>query len=258
MTAMARLVLLYFLLWVGVTVSTAVDLQKRIIGGDDCDKADRLYHVKLRATDGTRTSLCGGSLIADQWVLTAAHCWKPGRTMYADVNVHPGEKLETMVITTHKIYEEHNKKHDIMLLKLPQNPQHIHKIPPPDCTTDLQLTNTFQAAGHGCDAVDGANAFLKHCPLTLQCVNLPVVNCQPIKAVLTSSYPNIPYPNLFCAQAQDKETAPGDSGGGVVYNDKIYGIVLGGHPTHAFQEPCEFLRVCPYMTWINSTISSNP
>ncbi|XP_071360938.1 trypsin V-B-like [Trachinotus anak] len=142
MTAMARLVLLYFLLWVGVTVSTAVDLQKRIIGGDDCDKADRLYHVKLTATDGTRTSLCGGSLIADQWVLTAAHCWNDSRIMYAYLNIHPHpQNHERMEIQRHEIYRDsNNTPHDIMLLKLKGTPRSvIHKIPLPDCKTDLQV-----------------------------------------------------------------------------------------------------------------------
>ncbi|KAM4584774.1 uncharacterized protein PAE49_004221 [Odontesthes bonariensis] len=47
MTAMAPLRLLLSMLWVGVTVSTVVDLHKRIIGGAECGPNERLYHVKL-------------------------------------------------------------------------------------------------------------------------------------------------------------------------------------------------------------------
>ncbi|KAK9527197.1 hypothetical protein VZT92_013885 [Zoarces viviparus] len=72
---MARLPSLLFVLWVGATVGTVVDLQKRILGGQDCLNNERQYHVQLRKSSPSDRFVCGGSLISAQWILTAAHCW---------------------------------------------------------------------------------------------------------------------------------------------------------------------------------------
>ncbi|PWA27290.1 hypothetical protein CCH79_00021030, partial [Gambusia affinis] len=73
--AMALLKVLLLLLGLGVAVSS-VSLQKRVIGGQNCRDDERQYHVTVFRHSSTAATICGGSLISDQWVLTAAHCWQ--------------------------------------------------------------------------------------------------------------------------------------------------------------------------------------
>ena len=47
---------------------------KRIVSGKDADFAEWPWYVQLRRTRTTRKHLCGGALINNQWVVTAAHC----------------------------------------------------------------------------------------------------------------------------------------------------------------------------------------
>uniref|UniRef100_A0A8D3D8N5 Peptidase S1 domain-containing protein n=1 Tax=Scophthalmus maximus TaxID=52904 RepID=A0A8D3D8N5_SCOMX len=138
---MTRLRLLLVSAWLSVTVSTGMDVQKRIVGGNECE---RHYHVHLRIVfaDGT-SSFCGGTLISDQWIVTAAHCHEPGWTMYADLSggVDGGEEITAAPVK----YEDVQKRpHDIMLLKLPQATT-IKPVGLPDCD---KRPLTVQIAGH--------------------------------------------------------------------------------------------------------------
>ncbi|XP_071391166.1 serine protease 1-like [Centroberyx affinis] len=209
---MARLMLLLLLVWADFTGG---DVQKRIIGGQTCGQTERLYHVRLRpVAPGGSGGLCAGSLISDQWILTAAHCWPAGWTMHANISVHPGRGQEVQ-ITRQEVYKDTNGRHDIMLLQLPQTPTQVHLIALPDCA-------------HG-----------------------PPPIC--IKQAERS--PRL-YQHWFCGQTPGVDTCPGDSGGGVVYQNQIYGVhCFTGDPKTACSEAAGFMDVCEYKQWILSTIA---
>ena len=46
--------------------------QTRIVGGSKARPGDWPWQAMLRSSRGS--SFCGGTLIAEQWVLTASHC----------------------------------------------------------------------------------------------------------------------------------------------------------------------------------------
>lgn len=89
-----------------------------IVGGQDVAPGERTYQVSLQDFFG---HLCGGSLIADTWVLTAAHCVGGGLSVVLGTNdLANGEGITMEVLQTvvHPGFSFFTLENDLALLRL--------------------------------------------------------------------------------------------------------------------------------------------
>jgi len=95
----------------------------RIVGGDESKPYSRPYQVSVQSTSGSH--FCGGSIIAENLILTAAHCMEGVNGNSPDMQVRVGAHSLTdgsgqviQVATTYTNQEYPNLSKDVALLKL--------------------------------------------------------------------------------------------------------------------------------------------
>uniref|UniRef100_A0A668UG57 Peptidase S1 domain-containing protein n=1 Tax=Oreochromis aureus TaxID=47969 RepID=A0A668UG57_OREAU len=232
----------------------------RIVGGENASPGSWPWQATLLIGNG----LCGGSLITDQWVLTAAHCITPSdrnRTIvYLGHNYlfgpDPNKVNRTLEdIFCHPEYDASTKDNDICLVKL-STPVEFTDYILPICLASENSTfyNGTSSWVTGFGDTTGYGSFQE----TLQEVNVPIVGNNECKCFAEITE------NMICAGLKEggKDSCQGDSGGPLVTKkDSVWvqsGVVSFGYGCALPNRPGVYARVSQYQNWINNTVSGTP
>ncbi|XP_048024863.1 trypsin-2-like isoform X3 [Megalobrama amblycephala] len=237
----------FTLLAVAVVCSTGDE----IIGGYECLPHSQPWQVHL--SDGR--ALCGGSLINETWVVSAAHCkfLRSGLIIHLgkhkkSVNEATEQKIGVEKMIRHQKYNDKPHNNDIMLIKL-RKPAIFNKYVKP-----IPLTTSCSSAGEQC-LVSGWGKTRVGTASALQCLKLPVLS----KTQCKDAYGTKITKNMFCAgfMKGGKDSCQGDSGGPVVCNGKLKGVVSWGKGCARPGFPGVYAEVCRYTDWIKDIIANN-
>ena len=110
--------------------------EDRIVGGTRAKSGQwpSMVAIFVRAPSGKTANFCGGSMIGDGWVLTAAHCAAAMKTMPAQarffvregqVKLRAGQRsdIDVTAIISHPDYDPNRTLNDVALLKLARRGQ---------------------------------------------------------------------------------------------------------------------------------------
>uniref|UniRef100_A0A8C9XD81 Peptidase S1 domain-containing protein n=1 Tax=Sander lucioperca TaxID=283035 RepID=A0A8C9XD81_SANLU len=243
-------------------------LNKRIVGGVNATAGAWPWQVSVHfSIPGLDQHICGGTLISDQWVLTAAHCiittflhvnpWILyfGRVTQSGPNVHDVNRTVSQIIV-HPDYNNVPFNNDIALMKL-SNPVHFTDYISPVCLASepsqfLDSTPCW-ATGWGRLGKDEPNLAFD----SLQEVQIPVIGEKQCSFNYQQQI-NIT-DKMICAGQENKGACQGDSGGPLQCKQSSMWIQAGitsfGIPCALAGFPEVYARVSEFQTWIMDQVA---
>lgn len=281
MSPFKKLVLISAALFVGLATTQAnsakSSIETRIVGGTQSGFSDWQWIVALSKSSSTanddlfQNQFCGGSLINESWVLTAAHCvvddfGDPISTtgVHAfvgeyDLKNSTGEYRAVDLVIVHPDYNSFTTDNDIALLRL-STPSNVTPVALIDSSVAATLetlvddtVTDFTVIGWGSLTEDQSNPAY---PSILEDVDLPyisnsVCNSSALSGQVTD--------NMICAGFPNGgfDSCQGDSGGPLVFSDggQLSGIVSWGIGCAQANSYGVYTRLNNYIAWIDSILN---
>nr|XP_020459840.1 complement factor D-like [Monopterus albus] len=257
-----------------VLVVALISQSEGIIGGREAAPHSRPYMASIQMPEGEKMiHECGGFVIADQWVMTAAHCLPTGPNgRIVVLGVHslsePEETQQTFDILelhNHPDFSVSNYDNDIALIKLDR---------PINVSEAVKAVEFLRAGGVNPDTnaeVDtagwGSLDNLGSRPDKLKEVVIEVMN--PARCKRGDYFGRKFTDNMICAHKvcpdpcdqpyKKEDSCDGDSGGPLLYNGIVVGITSnGGKKCGLIKKPGIYTIISHYTEWIDNTMAVQP
>ncbi|PNJ83610.1 PRSS48 isoform 1, partial [Pongo abelii] len=257
------------LLLLGISVCGRPVYSSRVVGGQDAAAGRWPWQVSLHFD---HNFICGGSLVSERWILTAAHCIQPTWSTFSYTvwlgSIKVGDSRKSVKyyvskIVIHPKYQDTTA--DVALLKLSSQVTFTSAILPiclPNVTKQLAIPAFCWVTGWG--KVKESSDRDYHS--TLQEAEVPIIDRQacehlynPIGIFLPALEPVIKEDKICAGDTQNmKDSCKGDSGGPLsCHIDGVWiqiGVVSWGLECGK-SLPGVYTNVIYYQKWINATIS---
>ena len=233
-----------------------------VVGGAAVHSGAYPFVVAVGNTDGT---YCGGTLIAANVVLTAAHCITGKPTALQHLRVLVGSPrlrsdlatpdgvlvLGVSAVYVHPKFSEATMRYDAALLTLDHSIPGVRTIALADASP--HAGSTVSAAGWGATTEDGGAM-----PMHLRSVVLKVgtsSSCKRGNATAGEYFS----PSMLCASNPGRDTCSGDSGGPLISTHNGHAVLIGitsfGEGCADANHPGVYTRASAIRAWAHAQLS---
>jgi len=257
------------------------ELLPQIVGGNPADEGEYPWQVALVYADQANPfdgQFCGGSIIAPNWVLTAAHCVVgDDGTVTNPVTLNvvaginqlssgptsgtQGQRRAVSQIIVHPAYNNNTLDNDLALLRLAQPftlDTRVQSIRLASQADSILFASGVMAIVTGWGRTNPPPQEPIQLPDALMEVQVPIVN----QTVCAATYPGELTSNMICAgySTGGKDACQGDSGGPLIVSDGNggwlqAGIVSWGRGCAMPNYYGVYTRVANYTAWINAFLN---
>uniref|UniRef100_A0A8D0Y485 chymotrypsin n=1 Tax=Sus scrofa TaxID=9823 RepID=A0A8D0Y485_PIG len=231
----------------------------RIVNGENAVPGSWPWQVSLQ--DSTGFHFCGGSLISEDWVVTAAHCGvTTSDVVVAGEYDQASDAEDIQVLKIAKVFKNPNfslltVRNDITLLKLATPARFSRTVSAvclPSASDDFPAGTLCATTGWGKTKYTALKT-----PDKLQQAALPIVSSTVCKSYWGSKVTDV----MICAGASGVSSCMGDSGGPLVCQKNgawtLVGIVSWGSSTCSTTTPAVYARVTALIPWVQQILANN-
>lgn len=240
---------------------------RRIVGGRKALKYEFPYQVALEHRsfwDQSYRQFCGASIIADRWILTAAHCVTGEnvdfvRAVVGVIDLRDSDRnvIQIEKAIPHEGYNSWTVENDVALLKTKSSIRQSTK----EFSNTICLPSSGQQF-NGSSVITGFGTTKEGGSPSQQLLSAPL-------EVLPDSVCNSVYsreykaPGMLCAGVMrgGRDSCQGDSGGPLAVKSSagytLAGITSYGRGCARVNTPGVYTRVSNYVDWINDKMRNN-